>query len=128
MIVNLFLVGLRSYIPRLEPGLRLRRSIYSTSTYGSQYEVTFSLGMLIRKFSLKQMYQAVRITTFSLDMLKNFDYIDETASADDAASAANTPAEGAASSFVHKINQQIGQVRNCNNVEVVVSIYVHSIR
>ena len=46
-------------------------------------------------------------------MLKNFDYIEDSVSADDAATAANTPAEGSASAFfVHRINQQIGQVRN----------------
>eukprot|EP01036_Dinobryon_divergens_P031501 gene31501-40909_t len=44
-------------------------------------------------------------------MLKNFDYVDDTVSADDAATAANTPADGASSTtFVHKINQQIGQI------------------
>lgn len=85
----------RGYIPRLEPGLRLRRSVYATSTLGSSYE-------------------AVRITSFSLDMLKSFDPPQDIELNDNSgtfdSNFSNSENRAAYPAFVDNISNQIGKI------------------
>lgn len=88
--------------------------MYSTSTFGSSYEVELLDGMIGNRNLSALIFQAVKISTFSLDMLKTLDPASEDMFQDGASEPShvdvNDKSAGIDASFVSVINKQIGKV------------------